>query len=83
MPAITIRLFGPEARAVGRNEIAVDIVDDSPTCQHLRARLAETVPALGPLLNHCRFAVNHEFVEQDHAIQPDDEVALIGMVSGG
>jgi molybdopterin converting factor small subunit len=41
------------------------------------------VAALRPLLGTARFAVNSEFVSLTHSVREGDEVALIGMVSGG
>lgn len=79
---IVIRLFGPAARAVGGGEIAVQC-EGVPTPALLRTRLVADAPALAPLLAASRFAVNHEFADESRAISDRDEVALIGMVSGG
>ncbi|MBM4114158.1 MAG: MoaD/ThiS family protein, partial [Phycisphaerae bacterium] len=38
---------------------------------------------LRPQLASARLAVNHEFAAFDRPISPEDEVALIAMVSGG
>jgi molybdopterin converting factor small subunit len=78
---LRVKLFGPEAKAAGTREVAVTPV--AGTCAALRQALAEKYPALSPLLANCRFAVNHEFVELDHTVKESDEIALIGMVSGG
>jgi molybdopterin converting factor small subunit len=79
---IRVLLFGQEARAVGRSD--VDVLLDGPlTCGSLRAALAREVPALWPYLRSGRFAVNHEFADDGRALRETDEVALIGMVSGG
>lgn len=79
---VTVKLFAAEARAVGRSEVTVELAGE-PSCDRLRAVLAELYPPIEPLLGSARFAVNSEFVGPEHVIQPGDEVALIGMVSGG
>lgn len=53
------------------------------TVRRLLAALAEQVPALASALPHCRVAVGHEFVANDHGIAPGDEIALVPPVSGG
>lgn len=78
---LRIKLFGPEAAAAGTREAAVSPA--AATCAAARQALAEKYPALAPLLPNCRFAVNHDFVELDAAVRESDEIALIGMVSGG
>ena len=79
---VVVKLFGAEADAAGREEIAVPL-EEASTCARLRQRLAELEPRLGSHLPACRFAVNHEFVGDDYRLAEDDEVALIGLVSGG
>ena len=78
---VTVKLFGAEAKAAGMREVPVEIGE--ATCLALREELARKISALAPLLPKCRFAVNHEFVELDRTLVASDEIALIGMVSGG
>lgn len=80
---IEVRLFGPQARTLGQSVAQVDVDGAAPTCGHLRAALAENFPQLSGELAACRFAINHEFANDQAALAPDDEVALIGPVSGG
>ena len=47
------------------------------------ARLTAAEPLLAGMLPACRFAVNHAFAADDRAIAEGDEVALIGLTSGG
>jgi molybdopterin converting factor small subunit len=79
---LRVLLFGAEAAAVGESAIAINL-DGVCTCEALRERLAEECAALRPFLKTARFAVNSEFAPPDRAIGPGDEVALIGLVSGG
>ena len=79
---IKVKLFGPEAETVGQHTV-VAVLPDRPTCAGLRRQLEADQPRLAPRLPSCRFAVNHEFVEDDHPLSENDEVALIGLVSGG
>jgi molybdopterin converting factor small subunit len=79
---IMVRLFGPEAEVTGLTQFELNL-DGPATCGDLRAALAEREPSLAPRLPACRFAVNHEFVGDEHPLDEQDEVALIGLVSGG
>jgi molybdopterin converting factor small subunit len=78
---LKVKLFGAEAHAAGAREVAVAL--EGRTCASLRAALERSVPALQPFLSKCRFAVNHEFATDDRILSESDEIALIGMVSGG
>jgi molybdopterin converting factor small subunit len=80
---VEVLLFGAQAQAVGSDRIAAALPSARPTCADLRHALHQAAPALRPQLPTLRFAVNHEFVADDHRLNADDEVALIGMVSGG
>jgi len=80
---VRVRLFGPLGRAVGQPEVTVALDRESPTCAMLRAQLAQCEPRLAQLLSGCRFAVNREFAAEERPIAADDEIALIGFVSGG
>lgn len=79
---VQVLLFGAERKAAGRDRAVVALPGPS-TCQDLRERLATEVPALKPHLASARFAVNGAFVPLSHTIGERDEVALIGLVSGG
>lgn len=79
---ITVKLFGPQAQSAQARELRL-VLAGSPTVGALRAALAAAVPALAPSLASSRLAVNHEFAADSDAVSATDEVALIGMVSGG
>jgi molybdopterin converting factor small subunit len=80
---VTVRLFGQEARAAGRDTVIVPLADAQCTCGHLRAALLAAEPRLAATLPNCRWAVNHAFATETQPIAATDEVALIGLVSGG
>ncbi len=80
---LTVKLFGPEAALVGRSEVEVELGPGQATCADLRQGLASAQPRLAAALGRCRLAVNHEFAGDEVELKPGDEVALIGLVSGG
>jgi molybdopterin synthase catalytic subunit len=79
---IAVLLFGPEAAALGQNRVEVETAA-SPTAADVRELLAAGFPALRAHLPAARLAINHEFAAPDRRIAPGDEIALIGLVSGG
>ncbi len=78
-----VLLFGPEAQDVGHRSVTLEVDEDVLTCGRLRQALADQVPQLADRLPSCRLAVNHAFAADDLEVKKGDEVALIGMVSGG
>jgi molybdopterin converting factor small subunit len=79
---VRVLLFGAEAIAAGRGAVEVDL-PAGQGCAHLRRAIVAACPALGALADQARFAINSEFAAFDAPIRPGDEVALIGLVSGG
>lgn len=79
---VRVLLFGAEAAALGAAHADVDI-EHTPTCNAVKAALLKRFPALAPHLPAARLAVNSEFSPPDRIIAQGDEVALIGLVSGG
>ncbi len=80
---LSLKLFGPEARVVGRGDLVVDVAALPIACAALRQRVVEVEPALGATLSTARFAVNYDFVGDDYLIVAGDEVAIINQVCGG
>ena len=80
---ITVKLFGLEADVAGRRQIDLPLPGDATDVAAIRVALGAAVPGLLPRLPGCRWAVNCEFVGEDHRVKAGDEVALIGSVSGG
>jgi molybdopterin converting factor small subunit len=80
---VSVLLFGPQATLAGARSVDVVIQTDAPTASAVLTALREAAPALTGSLTSSRLAINHEFANADQSIQQGDEVALIGMVSGG
>jgi molybdopterin converting factor small subunit len=80
---LTVRLFGPLATVSRRGVVIVQLAGASPTVADLGRMLKKQEPALTPIINVSRFAVNNEFAPEDQPLGPNDEIALIGLVSGG
>jgi len=79
---ITVLLFGPEKLAANTSKVLIELLDDR-SCRALRSALRQAIPELQPSLLTSRFAVNQIFVQDSHILSEGDEVAVIGMVSGG
>jgi molybdopterin converting factor small subunit len=79
---VFVRLFGPQAVAAGTRRLAVE-VPVGATARDIRTRLGELNAGLAPSLPYSRIALNFEFVGDDATVSEGDEVALIGMLSGG
>ncbi len=79
---VRILLFGHESAAISRSHVELDLPAPA-TCHTLREHLAAAYPSLRPHLPAARFAINSRFAIPDQVIAPSDEIALIGLVSGG
>ena len=80
---VEILLFGPQASLAQTDRVWVHLDPDTATVDHAMDALRKAMPVLAPTLNASRLAVNHAYAEQKQLLQASDEVALIGMVSGG
>lgn len=80
---VDVLLFGPLADAAGADRVRVDLPNDQATANGVLAALHEAHPALRSGLGGCRLAVNHAFAQGPTPIRESDEVALIGLISGG
>ena len=76
---VTVKLFAQLRELFDADTVAVE----AGTVAGLRLALDALRPPAAPLLARCRVAVNLEFVDDDHAVTPGDEVAVIPPVSGG
>ena len=82
MVEIRILLFGPPAMAVGADTITVSLPPQS-RCGELKGAVAKQFPVLRGYAAIARFAVNGRYAEAALPVGPDDEIAMICMVSGG
>ncbi len=80
---IKVLLFGPQAQIAGQSSIEIEVVGEAPTVADVLVALSEGEPALAPSLSVSRLAINQQFAAPGDAVRAADEVALIGMVSGG
>lgn len=80
---IDVLLFGPQAAIANRDRVTVEIADGSATTASVMEALRHTLPKLAPTLDQSRLAVNHAYAGTNDVVSESDEVALIGMVSGG
>lgn len=80
---INVKLLGVVAQMMARREIPLDFATERVTCDALKKRLLAHCAEHSRMLSACRLAVNHEFAAPDQWVNERDEVALIGMVSGG
>lgn len=79
---VKVLLFGPIAAAAGASECIVRLGDDRSSAAVLH-RLGEDRPAIRPLLAGARLAINSAFAAPQTPVAANDELAVIGLVSGG
>jgi molybdopterin converting factor subunit 1 len=79
---VQVRLFARFRDAIGAESVAVPLPGPK-TAAALRRQMSELYPDLIALLERSAIAVNGEFANDDTAVKPDDEVALLPPVSGG
>jgi MoaE-MoaD fusion protein len=80
---VSVRLFAVLRERAQRDTIEVEIASDSVDLKALKRAIAESHPALAPLLSIVRVAVNQAFASDEDRIREGDEVALIPPVAGG
>ncbi len=83
MHRLMIKLFGPQAKAIGAPAVCVHVAAERVSCGALRQAIADQHPALADSIAISRLAVNCAFVPDDAAVCGSEEIALIGQVSGG
>jgi molybdopterin converting factor small subunit len=79
----TVLLFGPQAIAAGTRALAIELATTPCTAADVLAAIGVASPPLRASLGLSRLAVDHEFAGADQKITGSEELALIGMVSGG
>jgi molybdopterin converting factor subunit 1 len=79
---VTVRLFALARQRAGRAEVVLDLPEGA-TVADLKRALAASCPELAPLVPNVMIAVDSEYADDDVAIAPAAEVAVIPPVSGG
>lgn len=79
---ILVRMFALARQRAGRSEVAVELPEPA-TVADLKRALASVVPDLAPLLPNVMIAVEAEYADDECAIPPGADVAVIPPVSGG
>jgi molybdopterin converting factor small subunit len=79
---VSVLLFGPAAALVNARQITVETAPGASVAA-LRRAIVEQYARLTDLVSAGRLAVNSAFLPESTTLSPDDEVALIALVSGG
>lgn len=80
---VRVVLFAVCRERAKSDQISVELPDTGATAADVLRAVERAAPALSEVLPAVRVAVNLAFVEPDHPIGANDEVALIPPVSGG
>lgn len=80
--AVRVRLFARARELAGASELALEVPRDADVREASR-RLGEVHPALAPLLERCRFAVQESYAAPDYRLHEGDELAVIPPIGGG
>ena len=81
---LSVLLFGPYAEAAESDSVEVTLPQNSGcTAGEVLKSLAEQQPALRAMLPAAMLAVNCQCVRPEHPVSAEDELAVIGLVSGG
>jgi MoaE-MoaD fusion protein len=81
-----VLLFGPLAEIYGTREEWLDLPekrDGAPTAADVYQHYRQRDPRIGELEKSLHIAVNQTIVSANHALAPNDEVALLPPVCGG
>ena len=79
---IRILCFASTQDATGSRELTIEVPAGGRVVDCLDA-LRNAYPAVGPLLDRCRIALNDEFAAGDAPVGEGDTVALLPPMSGG
>ncbi|GIW75335.1 MAG: hypothetical protein KatS3mg104_0398 [Phycisphaerae bacterium] len=78
-----VLLFGPIAQTAGTTCAEVMIEQPDILVEQLIETLCRQNPGIASSVRTCRIARNHAFAQDHERVSFRDELALIGMVSGG
>ena len=79
---VQVQMFA-RARDLAGGEVVELSLSEGATVGVLRRNLAAEVPALGPILPHCMFAIDTEYAGDETPVAAGAKVACIPPVSGG
>lgn len=79
---VRLRFFASLREKLRRSEATCSLPDGA-TVHDLLDQLSRDYPPLADIRRAVRVAVNQEYVDLQHALSENDEVALIPPVSGG
>ena len=79
---ITVQFFSQLKEIVGKSEITFSLPDGSSVAE-LLARLYRDFPELAKLDRNLLIGAGLDFVERDHVMQPNDQIAIMPPVQGG
>ena len=79
---VSVRVFAMLRESLGASMIQVEVPQEC-TARALVDHLVDAFPAMKPVHNVIRVAVNDEWAQWDHLIEEGDEIALLTPVSGG
>jgi molybdopterin converting factor subunit 1 len=79
---VRLKLFSVAKDLAGFGEREIELAP-SPNVTHVAELLTSINPQFKAWSKSLRFAVNQEYVEITHALNENDEVAVIPPVSGG
>ncbi|MSP78737.1 MAG: MoaD/ThiS family protein [Dehalococcoidia bacterium] len=79
---VRIRFFAIARERADRSEVLLDVPANASVGQALDV-VGLQFPKLPAILRRSMIAVNREYVERDHRLQDNDEIAIIPPVSGG
>jgi molybdopterin converting factor subunit 1 len=79
---VRLRFFAVLKEVVGQDEIEKD-VPDGTTARGLLDTMVTEFPKLGRYADVTQVAVNHELVDSEYKVEPEDEIAFLPPVSGG
>lgn len=78
-----VLLFGPIAQTAGTTCAEVTTEEPDIPVKQLIETLCRQNPGIASLVRNCRIARNHSFAQDNERVSFRDELAVIGMVSGG
>ena len=79
---VRLRFFAVLREIVGLEELEMDLPEGTTIAGLLETVVSEYTK-LGPYVKVLQVAVNHEIVDPEHVVKPEDEIAFLPPVSGG